>query len=142
MSSASRLWLDLTNSLWWDVSLWVKIGFLGQIFFTARFLVQWVASEKKRDMVVPAAFWWLSLSGGAILLAYALHQRDPVFIVGQSLGLVVYTRNLMLLAGARKRSAKRRQRVEGETSGEPAEQPPTSPKRRRPRPADANVPWS
>jgi lipid-A-disaccharide synthase-like uncharacterized protein len=76
---------------------WQIIGFVGQGLFTARFLVQWLASEKKGDTVMPVAFWWLSLVGGFNLLAYAISKRDPVFIVGQSLGMVVYVRNLMLV---------------------------------------------
>lgn len=83
---------------------WQVVGFVGQGVFTARFLVQWIASEKKRDSVVPVAFWWLSLQGGLLLLIYAVHRRDPVFIVGQSMGMVVYVRNLMLV-GKRKRRA-------------------------------------
>jgi lipid-A-disaccharide synthase-like uncharacterized protein len=85
------------------VAFWLTIGFLGQGLFTARFLVQWVASEKQRDAVVPVAFWWLSLLGGAALLSYAISRRDPVIIVGQSLGLFIYVRNLMLVAKARRR---------------------------------------
>ena len=64
-------------------ALWVAVGFLGQAFFSARFLVQWLASERARRSVVPLAFWFFSLGGGATLLAYALYRRDPVFIVGQ-----------------------------------------------------------
>lgn len=77
---------------------WVVIGFVGQIAFFMRFLVQWIASEKARKSVVPLAFWYFSLVGGSILLAYAIWRRDPVFIAGQGLGLVIYTRNLVLLA--------------------------------------------
>lgn len=106
MSDLSRLFSDLWNVLW-GMSLWVKIGFLGQAAFTARFLVQWVASEKKKASVVPVAFWWLSIVGGLILLAYAIHRRDPVIIVGQATGLIVYIRNLMLVQRARTRAAKR-----------------------------------
>ena len=72
-------------------------------FFTARFLVQWVASERKRDSVVPVAFWWLSLLGGTALLLYAIFRRDPVIIIGQGMGLFVYVRNLMLVDKARRR---------------------------------------
>ena len=79
-----------------DPTSWQVIGFVGQGIFTARFLVQWLASERKGVTVVPTAFWWLSLVGGLNLLAYAVARKDPVFIVGQSLGMVVYTRNLML----------------------------------------------
>ena len=84
-------------------AFWLTIGFVGQALFTARFLVQWMASEKERDAVVPVAFWWLSLIGGAALLAYAISRRDPVIVVGQSLGLFIYARNLMLIDKARRR---------------------------------------
>ncbi len=87
-----------------NLTFWLAVGFLGQAFFTARFLLQWVASERKRDSVVPVAFWWLSLLGGGTLLAYAIFRRDPVIIAGQGMGLVVYTRNLMLLGKARRRA--------------------------------------
>jgi lipid-A-disaccharide synthase-like uncharacterized protein len=82
---------------------WLTIGFLGQSLFTARFLVQWMVSEKKREAVVPVAFWWLSLLGGAALLSYAVSRRDPVIMVGQSMGMFIYVRNLMLIDKARRR---------------------------------------
>jgi len=116
MTDLSRLLADL-GSVLWGMSLWVKIGFLGQAAFTARFLVQWVASEKKKDSVVPVAFWWLSIVGGVILLSYAIHRRDPVIIVGQAMGLLVYARNLMLVERARRRAVKRVKRSESETAG-------------------------
>jgi lipid-A-disaccharide synthase-like uncharacterized protein len=78
--------------------LWLAVGFAGQLLFTSRFLVQWIASERRRQSIVPTAFWWLSLGGSALLLAYALWRRDPVFILGQAFGFVVYTRNLVLIA--------------------------------------------
>jgi lipid-A-disaccharide synthase-like uncharacterized protein len=87
-----------------SLTFWLMVGFLGQAIFTARFLVQWVVSERKRDSVVPVAFWWLSLVGGAALLSYAISRRDPVIIAGQGMGLVVYTRNLMLVSKARLKS--------------------------------------
>jgi lipid-A-disaccharide synthase-like uncharacterized protein len=77
---------------------WQVVGFVGQGVFTARFLVQWAASEKMGDSVVPIAFWWLILLGGFSLLVYAVYRNDPVFIVGQGMGMVVYVRNLMLVA--------------------------------------------
>ena len=98
--------MTLTN-----VEHWQIVGFVGQGVFTARFLVQWAASEKKRDSVVPVAFWWLSLVGGLNLLVYAIHRQDPVFIVGQGMGMVVYVRNLMLV-GKRKRRARERAAAE------------------------------
>ena len=80
---------------------WVLIGYLAQIMFTMRFLVQWIASERAGKMVMPIAFWFFSIGGGVLLLIYALYRRDPVFIAGQALGLVVYIRNLyfILLTG-------------------------------------------
>jgi lipid-A-disaccharide synthase-like uncharacterized protein len=78
-------------------TLWLMVGFLGQALFSARFLVQWLVSEKRRRSVTPIAFWYFSLAGGVILLTYAIHRRDTVFIVGQATGLVVYVRNLMLI---------------------------------------------
>lgn len=89
---------------------WVLVGFLGQLLFTARFLVQWLASERQGASVVPVAFWWLSLLGGGVLLSYAISQRDPVFMTGQAMGLFVYLRNLMLVARARRRAARRASR--------------------------------
>ncbi len=77
---------------------WVGVGLAGQALFSSRILVQWVASERRGQSIVPKSFWWLSLAGSALLLAYALARRDPVFILGQSLGFVVYVRNLVLLA--------------------------------------------
>jgi lipid-A-disaccharide synthase-like uncharacterized protein len=73
---------------------WVLLGFIAQGFFTARFAVQWIASERAGKSVVPLSFWLLSMGGGALLLAYALYRRDPVFIAGQSFGVFVYARNL------------------------------------------------
>ncbi|WP_280548033.1 MULTISPECIES: lipid-A-disaccharide synthase N-terminal domain-containing protein [unclassified Halomonas] len=77
--------------------LWLGIGFLGQALFSARFLVQWLASERARRSIMPRAFWFFSLAGGATLLAYAIYRRDPVFIAGQGAGLFIYARNLMLI---------------------------------------------
>jgi lipid-A-disaccharide synthase-like uncharacterized protein len=84
---------------------WQVVGFVGQGVFTARFLVQWAASEKKGDSVVPIAFWWLSILGGFSLLVYAIYRNDPVFIVGQGMGMVVYVRNLMLVARKKRRKS-------------------------------------
>lgn len=97
--------------------LWLVIGFLGQAVFTARFLAQWIASEKKRDSVVPVIFWWLSLVGGLTLLAYAVHRADPVIIVGQSMGVFIYIRNLMLVAKARRRAERQQARAATAAAG-------------------------
>lgn len=81
-------------------AIWIGIGLLGQSLFFMRFLVQWIASEKRRASVFPRTFWHFSLLGGMTLLAYAIHQRDIVFAIGQGTGLVIYCRNLMLASGA------------------------------------------
>ncbi len=81
---------------------WVIFGLLGQLFFTMRFLVQWVVSERSGRSTVPVAFWYLSIMGGLVLLTYALlYRQDPVFTLGQSAGIFVYTRNLVLIRRAR-----------------------------------------
>jgi lipid-A-disaccharide synthase-like uncharacterized protein len=87
--------------------IWIGVGFLGQAMFSMRFLVQWWASERRKKSVVPRAFWYFSVAGGATLLAYALYRLDPVFIIGQSAGLFVYLRNLVLIARERRASTAR-----------------------------------
>ncbi len=77
--------------------IWVLVGLGGQIMFMMRFLIQWIVSEKAKRSVIPVSFWWFSIGGAAILLAYAIWRRDPVFILGQSLGFFIYTRNLWLI---------------------------------------------
>ncbi len=81
------------------------LGFAGQLLFTSRFLVQWIASERAGASVMPTVFWWISLAGGIMLLIYAIWRRDPVFIMGQSVGTVVYLRNLVLISRARPNDA-------------------------------------
>jgi lipid-A-disaccharide synthase-like uncharacterized protein len=76
---------------------WIIIGFAGQALFMMRFVIQWVQSERKKRSVVPVAFWYFSVFGGLTLLVYAVHRQDPVFIVGQALGIVIYLRNLYLI---------------------------------------------
>lgn len=78
-------------------TFWLVLGLVAQGLFSARFLVQWIASERARKSVMPVLFWYLSISGSVLLLAYAIYRKDPVFILGQSAGLVVYTRNLYLI---------------------------------------------
>lgn len=85
---------------------WVALGFVAQFAFTMRFLVQWVASEKAGRSVVPIAFWFFSIGGGALLLLYAIQRQDPVFIAGQALGLFIYFRNLMLIFKEKRGGAK------------------------------------
>jgi lipid-A-disaccharide synthase-like uncharacterized protein len=80
-----------------SVSMWMALGFLGQAVFSSRFLLQWLASERAGRIVVPRNFWYLSIIGSVILLAYAIDKKDPVFILGQCAGFVIYLRNLHLL---------------------------------------------
>jgi lipid-A-disaccharide synthase-like uncharacterized protein len=80
------------------LNAWIAFGLLGQLFFTLRFVVQWLASERSGRSTVPIAFWYFSLLGGAMLLVYALwYRHDLVFTLGQGVGLLIYTRNLMLI---------------------------------------------
>ncbi|MGL4238468.1 lipid-A-disaccharide synthase N-terminal domain-containing protein [Tabrizicola sp.] len=90
------LWSALHVQSWAEF-YWVMIGLTGQLLFTARFLVQWIASEREKRSVIPIAFWYFSLGGGLVLFSYAVWRMDPVFILGQSMGLVIYTRNLWLI---------------------------------------------
>lgn len=88
--------------------IWLSIGFAGQFLFGSRFLVQWVVSERQKRSVIPTAFWYLSLSGGVTLLSYAIYREDPVFIVGQAFGLMVYLRNIYFLSRERRSQAAQR----------------------------------
>ena len=76
---------------------WLILGLVGQALFSMRFLIQWIYSEKHKKSVIPTAFWYFSLAGGLTLLSYAILRQDPVFIIGQGMGLFVYIRNLMLI---------------------------------------------
>ncbi len=76
---------------------WIIVGLVAQLMFSGRFLVQWIVSEKKGKSTVPLAFWYLSIAGGVMLLIYAVQRAEPIFVIGQSAGLIVYTRNLMLI---------------------------------------------
>ncbi|EJF89087.1 lipid-A-disaccharide synthase N-terminal domain-containing protein [Bartonella tamiae] len=93
-------WLHDVFVAQWDG--WIILGFIAQALFMMRFVVQWLASEKARKSVMPVAFWFFSFGGGLLLLIYAIRQKDPVFIAGQGLGLIVYLRNLWLIYGEKK----------------------------------------
>lgn len=82
---------------------WLAFGLAAQLLFTARFLVQWLVSERAGRSVVPMAFWVLSIAGGGMLLVYGLVRREPIIILGQALAVVIYVRNIMLMrrTGAR-----------------------------------------
>ena len=87
---------------WWAATptqeiVWLAIGFLAQLMFSMRFIVQWIASERARRSIVPEMFWYFSVLGGAMLLAYAIYRADPVFILGQATGLLIYARNIYFI---------------------------------------------
>ncbi len=73
---------------------WVSVGLFGQFLFFMRFLIQWIVTEKNKKSTIPVAFWFFSISGGIILLVYSIYRKDPVFILGQGLGVLIYSRNL------------------------------------------------
>ena len=78
-------------------TIWISIGLLGQFLFSMRFIIQWIASEKKRQSVIPEMFWFFSISGGLVLLSYAIWRKDPVFILGQAFGVFIYARNIYFI---------------------------------------------
>jgi lipid-A-disaccharide synthase-like uncharacterized protein len=79
------------------LNFWVIFGLLGQLMFFLRFFMQWIVSERKKQSIIPIHFWYFSIGGSLILLAYSIHRQDPVFILGQSTGLFIYIRNLILI---------------------------------------------
>jgi lipid-A-disaccharide synthase-like uncharacterized protein len=97
--------LDFFKNLSTEEAIMLVIGFAGQAMFTMRFLVQWLKSEISRKSVIPIAFWYFSLAGGATLFVYALWRQDPVFILGQGTGLFIYARNLWLIHRERREQA-------------------------------------
>ncbi len=80
-----------------QLDFWVLFGFLGQAMFTMRFIIQWIASERKKESIIPVAFWYFSLGGGLILLAYSIRRMDPVFIIAYLLNPLIYSRNLYFI---------------------------------------------
>ncbi|MEM7754839.1 MAG: lipid-A-disaccharide synthase N-terminal domain-containing protein [Planctomycetota bacterium] len=110
----------LLNITSWGGLTWVALGLGGQIAFFGRMLIQWIVSEKKRESVVPEAFWWLSLFGGVALFTYFAWRRDIVGVMGQSTGVVIYARNLRLIHKRRKRALREAAADEGSGGGEGA----------------------
>lgn len=91
----------MLDSLQTQNMVWIGVGLIGQTLFSARFLVQWIASERLRRSHFPIVFWYLSITGGLTLLTYAIYRADPVFILGQSTGVFIYARNLYLIRAGR-----------------------------------------
>ena len=95
---------------WWASTsvteiVWLSVGLLAQLMFSMRFIVQWIASERARQSIVPEVFWYFSLAGGALLFAYAVYRMDPVFMLGQGSGLLIYARNIHLITKEKERSS-------------------------------------
>ncbi|MGQ9365155.1 lipid-A-disaccharide synthase N-terminal domain-containing protein [Azospirillum sp. ST 5-10] len=86
--------------------VWIALGFFAQLLFMMRFVVQWIASERARRSIVPELFWYFSLGGGVLLLAYSIHRADPVFMLGQALGLIIYARNLYFIWAGKREDAR------------------------------------
>ena len=84
--------------------VWLAIGFMAQLMFSMRFILQWIASERAKRSIVPETFWYFSFGGGAMLLAYAIYRSDPVFILGQAMGLFIYARNIQMIWQEKARS--------------------------------------
>ncbi len=89
-------------SQWWaDKSaaelVWLGVGLFAQLMFSMRFLIQWIATERARASIVPETFWYFSFLGGLMLLSYAIHRMDPVFIIGQATGQIIYSRNIYFI---------------------------------------------
>ena len=84
---------------------WLAFGLIAQLFFTARFLVQWISSERAGKSIVPMAFWFFSMGGGLMTLVYGIVKREPVIIVGQALATIIYVRNIMLIVKNRGRAS-------------------------------------
>lgn len=87
---------------WWQTTpmvelVWLSVGLIAQLMFSMRFLVQWIATERARASIIPETFWYFSFAGGVLLLAYAIYRLDPVFILGQATGLVIYSRNIYFI---------------------------------------------
>jgi lipid-A-disaccharide synthase-like uncharacterized protein len=95
---------------WWvstsaTEKTWLAVGFAAQLMFSMRFIVQWIASERARRSIVPETFWYFSMVGGAMLFAYAIYRLDPVFMLGQGMGLVIYGRNIYFIRNHRRAEA-------------------------------------
>ncbi len=98
-SGLAQWWASVTTA----ELIWLGVGFFAQFMFSMRFLVQWIYSERARQSIVPEVFWYFSFVGGFMLLIYAIHRMDPVFILGQGMGLVIYSRNIYFIWCAKRR---------------------------------------
>lgn len=106
LSGEQNALFRLLNITSWTSVPWIVLGFGAQIVFASRFIIQWVISERKKESVIPVAFWWVSFFGGVTLFAYFVWRQDPVGVLGQSSGIVIYARNLRLIYKKRRRDAR------------------------------------
>jgi lipid-A-disaccharide synthase-like uncharacterized protein len=98
MAQGKRTWIHvLFNISSWTGVIWICIGFLGQVFFSGRMIVQWIASENAKKSVVPKLFWWMSLYGSVMLLSYFIWRKDIIGVIGQLTGFLIYSRNLWFI---------------------------------------------
>lgn len=104
-SSGNKLFRAL-NITSWGSFVWLSIGFVGQVLFAGRMIVQWIVSEKRKQSHIPESFWWFSLIGGAMLLVYFAWRQDPIGVLGQTPNVVIYVRNIRLIRKQRRRDAK------------------------------------
>ena len=124
MDGLAAWWSQLTSI----EATWLAIGLTGQSMFFMRFLMQWIATERARRSVVPEVFWYFSIAGGAIVLAYGIHRADPVIILGQCAGVTIYSRNLYFI-WKEKLELRRAERASPELNLEPGLEPLKTPDR-------------
>lgn len=115
-----RNWVFRTlNITSWASLVWVGIGLLGQLAFSGRMILQWIVSERHRRSVITESFWWFSLFGGVTLFSYFVWRQDPIGILGQASGVVVYARNIRLLRKQARRAARDDETAQAESAAEP-----------------------
>jgi lipid-A-disaccharide synthase-like uncharacterized protein len=142
LSGEQNVLFRLLNITSWTSVPWIVLGFGAQLVFASRFIIQWVISERRKESVIPVAFWWVSFFGGVTLFAYFVWRQDPVGVLGQSSGIVIYARNLRLIYKKRRRDARVAARMAGAAAIEtPApdvplleDEPPSEPTVRIPEP--------
>lgn len=118
IDGAETLTIGASINVWgFSLSWWELLGICGALVFASRFMVQWIASERKGKSVVPRAFWYISIVGSAALLAYGIHFRRAAVVLGQSFGFVVYIRNLMLIKKRKREKLAERARESGDPPG-------------------------
>jgi len=106
-SQGDNVWFRLFNITTWTSLWWVLLGFGAQAIFMSRMVIQWVVSERKRESIVPASFWYISFLGGLLLFVYFVWRQDIVGVLGQTSGVVIYARNIRLIHKQRRRDARR-----------------------------------